>query len=82
MIVRGSDGERTFWQRTLERGETAEDDLEQAIALMAKHRAIEDAVSRARHCGAIAKDALTLFRAAPMKQALEEAVEFSIDWTN
>ena len=44
MIVRGSDGERTFWQRTLERGETAEDDLEQAIALMAKHRAIKDTV--------------------------------------
>src|SRR5579871_1166161 len=79
---RGSDSERAFWQRTLERGETAEDDLEQAIALMAKHRAIEDTVSRARHYGAIAKDALALFPAAPMKQALEDAVEFSIDRTN
>src|SRR5215471_7179218 len=63
-------------------GEAAGDDLEQAIALMAKHRAIEDTVSRARHYGAIAKDALALFPAAPMKQALEEAVEFSIDRTN
>jgi octaprenyl-diphosphate synthase len=79
---RGSDCERTFWQRTLERGEMAEDDLEQAIALMAKHRAIEDTVSRARHYGAIAKDALALFPAAPMKLALEDAVEFSIDRTN
>jgi octaprenyl-diphosphate synthase len=79
---RGSDTERTFWQRTLERGEMAEHDLEQAIALMAKHRAIEDTVSRARHYGAIAKDALALFPAAPMKQALEDAVEFSIDRTN
>ena len=79
---RGSDTERTFWQRTLERGEMAEDDLEQAIALMVKHRAIEDTVSRARHYGAIAKDALALFPAAPMKHALEDAVEFSIDRTN
>jgi octaprenyl-diphosphate synthase len=79
---RGSDCERTFWQRTLERGEMAEDDLEQAIALMVKHRAIEDTVSRARHYGAIAKDALALFPAAPMKQVLEDAVEFSIDRTN
>src|SRR5450755_2526315 len=79
---RGSDGERAFWQRTLERGETAEDDLEQAIALMAKHRAIEDTVSRARHYGAIAKDALALFPAAPMKQALEDAVEFAINRTH
>jgi octaprenyl-diphosphate synthase len=79
---RGSEEERAFWQRTLERGEAAEDDLEQAIALMTKHRAIEDTVSRARHYGAIAKDALALFPAAPMKQALEDAVEFSIDRTH
>jgi octaprenyl-diphosphate synthase len=49
---------------------------------MVKHRAIEDTVSRARHYGAIAKDALALFPAAPMKLALEDAVEFSIDRTN
>ena len=79
---RGSDSERTFWQRTLERGEMAEEDLEEAIALMAKHRAIEDTVSRARHYGAIAKDALALFPAAPMKQALEDAVEFAINRTH
>jgi octaprenyl-diphosphate synthase len=79
---RGSDSERAFWQRTLERGEMTDDDLEQAIDLMAKHRAIEDTVSRARHYGAIAKDALALFPPAPMKEALEDAVEFSIDRTN
>ena len=79
---RGSDGERTFWQRTLERGDMTEADLDHAIALMAKHRAIEDTISRARHYGAIAKDALALFPAAPMKQALEDAVEFSIERTH
>jgi hypothetical protein len=30
----------------------------------------------------MAKDALALFPAAPMKLALEDAVEFSIDRTN
>jgi octaprenyl-diphosphate synthase len=50
--------------------------------LRTKPRAIEDTVSRARHYGAIAKDALALFSAAPMKQALEDAVEFSIDRTH
>jgi octaprenyl-diphosphate synthase len=79
---RGSDGERGFWQRTLERGEMTEADLEHAIGLMTKHRAIDDTVSRARHYGAIAKDALALFPAAPMKQALEDAVEFAIDRTH
>ena len=49
---------------------------------MAKHHAIEDTVGRARHYGAIATDALALFPASPMKEALEEAVEFCIGRTN
>jgi octaprenyl-diphosphate synthase len=75
---RGSDSERTFWRRTLEQGDAAERDLEIALGLMAKHRALEDTVKRARHYGAIAKDALALFPASTMKAALEETVEFCI----
>ena len=79
---RGSEDERVFWRRALEEGDAAEADLEHAIGLMTKHRAIEDTVTRARHYGAIAKDALALFPAAPMKQALEDAVEFAINRTH
>jgi octaprenyl-diphosphate synthase len=79
---RGNDAERAFWRRTLEHGDMTEADLDHAIGLMAKHRAIEDTVSRARHYGAIAKDALALFAPAPMKQALEDAVEFAVERTN
>ena len=79
---RGSESERTFWRRTLEQGDANEEDLEQAITLMAKHRALEDTIQRARHYGAIAKDALALFPASPMKEALEETVEFCIARTN
>ncbi|MGZ5828090.1 MAG: polyprenyl synthetase family protein, partial [Xanthobacteraceae bacterium] len=75
---RGSDSERDFWRRTLENSEAAEPDLDHAIGLMTKHRALEDTISRARHYGAIAKDALALFPASAMKAALEEAVEFCI----
>jgi octaprenyl-diphosphate synthase len=73
---RGSEGERAFWIRTIEKGEVAENDLDTAVGLIIKHRAIEDTITRAQHYGAIAKDALALFPASPMKQALEEAVEF------
>ena len=73
---RGSEGERAFWIRTIEKGEVAENDLETAVGLITKHRAIEDTITRARHYGAIANDALALFPDSPMKQALEEAVEF------
>ena len=73
---RGSESEREFWTRALERGEVADSDLETALGLMTKHRALEDTIKRAQHYGAIARDALALFPASEMKQALEEAVEF------
>jgi len=79
---RGSDDEREFWRRALERSETTEADLEHAIGLMTKHRALEDTITRARHYGAIATDALALFPASPMKQALADAVEFTIARTH
>jgi octaprenyl-diphosphate synthase len=73
---RGSESEREFWTRALERGEIADSDLETALGLMTKHRALEDTIGRAQHYAAIARDALALFPASEMKQALEEAVEF------
>jgi octaprenyl-diphosphate synthase len=73
---RGSESERSFWTRALEQGEIADNDLDTAVGLMIKHRALEDTVKRAQHYGAIARDALALFPASEMKQALEEAVEF------
>ena len=79
---RGSDTERVFWRRTLEDGDATDNDLETAVALMNKHRALEDTIKRARHYGSIAKDALELFPASPMKEALEESVEFCIARSN
>jgi octaprenyl-diphosphate synthase len=75
---RGSESERTFWKRTLGEGKIEDGDLDTATALMARHHAIEDTLGRARHYGAIAKDALALAPDSPIKQALEEAVDFSI----
>jgi octaprenyl-diphosphate synthase len=76
---RGSDEERAFWRRTLERQEIEEPrDLDAALAIMRRHRALEDTIERARHYGDRAKDALAPFPASPMKQALLEAVDFCI----
>ena len=75
---RGNEDERAFWTRTLAEGEVSDADLEQAIALVTKHHAIEDTVGRARHYGAIATDALALVPSSEIKTALEETVEFCI----
>ena len=75
---RGSESERAFWNRTLVEGKVEDGDLDNALALLAKHHAIEDTLGRARHYGAMAKDALALAPDSAVKQALEEAVDFSI----
>jgi octaprenyl-diphosphate synthase len=75
---RGNDGERAFWIKALERGEIGDGDLDYAIGLMTKHRALEDTINRAQHYGAMAVDALALFPASAMKTALEQVVAFCL----
>src|SRR5262252_3906417 len=75
---RGNETEREFWRRTLEQGAIADSDLEIALSLMARHKALNDTITRAQHYGAIAKDALALFPASPMKAALIDTVEFCV----
>ncbi|MGB7098682.1 MAG: polyprenyl synthetase family protein [Xanthobacteraceae bacterium] len=79
---RGGDSEREFWRRMLERGEATDTDLEHAIGLMTKHRALDDTIGRAHHYGAIARDALALFPDSRMKSALAETVDFCIARTH
>jgi octaprenyl-diphosphate synthase len=45
---------------------------------MRKHRALEDTIERARHYGAMARDALELFAPSAWKHALRDAVDFAI----
>ncbi|MCW2272628.1 polyprenyl synthetase family protein [Rhodoblastus acidophilus] len=75
---RGNEAERAFWQRTLEKGEIGDGDLEKAQGLMTKHRALEDTIERARHYGAMARDAMGIFPDSAWKQALLDVVDFCI----
>ena len=75
---RGSEEERAFWRRALEEGEHGEGDLEIAMAHLRRHRALEDTIERARHYGAMARDALELFPASAWKRALIDVVDFCV----
>ena len=75
---RGSDDERGFWKQSLEDGDNGAERLEKARALMARHGALADTIQRARHFGAIARDALAPMPATPQKDALLEVVDFCI----
>ncbi len=76
---RGDDEERAFWRRTMEDLDQGDADLEKAIALMNKHNALRDSVERARHYASVARDALGLFPASPIKRALLDVLEFVVD---
>ena len=75
---RGSAEEREFWRRSLETGANSDTELERALAILKKHGALDDTVERARHYGAIAKDALALFPEGEGKRALLEVVDFCV----
>ena len=75
---RGSDEERAFWRRTLTDAEIRDGDLEHAMGLMRKHKAIEATLERARYYGSVARDALATFRDSQPKKAMLDVVEFCI----
>lgn len=75
---RGDEEERDFWLRTIERVEQSDDDLAHAVALMEKHNTLQDTIDRARHYGAMARDALAIFPESEAKEALGELIDFCI----
>ncbi len=78
---RGSETERTFWRRTIVDGRIEPDDLDQAVSLMRRHRAIEATLERARSYGTIAADALAIFPPCPAKTAMEQVISFCVERT-
>jgi octaprenyl-diphosphate synthase len=76
---RGDEAERGFWRACLEKLEQSDADLDRAIGLMERHGALRDTVARARHYGAIARDALGIFPEGPEKRALLDVVDFCIE---
>ncbi len=79
---RGDERERVFWKRTLGDGSIEDGDLEHAVRLMKRHSAIEATLERARHYGAIARDALAIFRPDTHTRALTNVIGFCISRVN
>jgi len=76
---RGTQDERDFWKRTMERRKQSEGDLEKALAILQTHDALSGTVDRARHYGGKAIDALTIFPKSKIRDALVAIVGFCID---
>ncbi|MFN3764344.1 MAG: polyprenyl synthetase family protein [Aliihoeflea sp.] len=75
---RGTADERAFWKSAIEDAQSDDAALEKARGLMVKYGAINDTIARARHFGAIARDALAPLPDSVQKHALVEVIDFCI----
>jgi len=78
----GSPEERAFWKRTIAEGDVRDGDLETAMTLIARHRALDRTIERAVGHGEQAERALDIFADGPIRSALLDAVAFSISRTS
>jgi octaprenyl-diphosphate synthase len=76
---RGCEDERKFWRRTMEDLNQKDGDLSHALELIEKHGSLKDTVERARHYGAMARDALAIFPDNEYRKALTGIVDFCIN---
>ena len=76
--ARGSDDERAFWREAMSGKRTSDEDLAHAIALIARHDAVNDTRERAKHFANRAIDAISGFPANPARAAMIEAVQFAV----
>lgn len=79
---RGTPAERAFWKEAIEEHRVDDAGLEKAIGLMTRYGAIADTISRARHFGEIARDALAPLEPTPQKAALIDVIDFCISRVN
>ncbi len=79
---RGTVAERAFWKTAIEDGINDNAALEKAMGLMTRYNAIGETISRARHFGNIAADALAPLGDTPQRDALLEVIDFCISRVN
>ncbi len=74
----GSEPDRAFWRRTIERSEQTDEDLDHALALMEQTGAIEGTLARAKSFADRAKAALSVFPESRVKQCLCDVADYTV----
>ncbi|MFN3278845.1 MAG: polyprenyl synthetase family protein [Paracoccus hibiscisoli] len=77
-IAKATPEERAFWTRTIEAGDQREGDLDQALALLARHGAMEAARADALAHAARARTALQVLPAHPIRDMLSDLADFVV----
>jgi octaprenyl-diphosphate synthase len=77
-VAKADAEERAFWQRVIEKGDQRDGDLAHAIALMAKHGAMEAARQEALMWAETARTALDLLPDHPLRAMLQDLAAYVV----
>jgi octaprenyl-diphosphate synthase len=77
-VAAANDDERGFWERTIQKGRIADGDLEQALALFARHGTLEATRADALAWAARAKGALDALPDHPIRGMLSDLADYVV----
>ncbi len=77
-VAQADAGERAFWVRVIEKGQQAEGDLAEAMAILKKHGALDAARADALGYAAKARAALGALPDSPMRQCLSDLADYVV----
>jgi len=77
-IARADADERAFWERTIGKGKQGDGDLDTALAVLARHGALEDVREEAVHWAAHARAQLDLLPAHPIRDMLADLADYVV----
>ena len=77
-VAKADEDERAFWKRTIEKGDQQDGDLEQALALIAKHGTMETTRAQALEWSATAKTALDVLPDHPLRDMLRDLADYVV----
>jgi octaprenyl-diphosphate synthase len=77
-VAKADADERAFWVRVIEKGDQRDGDLEQAMAIMARHGAMDAARADALAWAARAGAALDILPAHPLRDMLRDLAEYVV----
>ena len=81
-VAKADATERAFWVRVIEKGQQDAGDLEQALAIMARHGAMEAARSEALAWASKARAALDILPAHPIREMLQDLADYVVERIN
>jgi octaprenyl-diphosphate synthase len=77
-VAKADADERAFWQRTIAKGDQRDGDLEQAMAIMARHGAMQAARQDALDWAAVAVSSLAELPEHPLRGMLEDLADYVV----